>query len=154
MPSLEYVIRPYQSPTPFRTIIIPSTPSPGRERATLTWGASGEATMPEPEQVVPDNEGTINYNYQCCQEQLNELSRENERKRIMGNDGVSYIDVDRPKTMSLKKNQKQRCMSPLEQESYVASSINSVLSSWDAEFAGRTETPDDNCHAKWYLSTP
>jgi hypothetical protein len=151
MPNLEYVIRPYQSPTPFGTIIIPSTTSQGRERATITWGATAQGTMPEPEPVPTTSPTDQTYQFECCNEQLQEQSRDNERKRIIGNDGISYVDVDRPKIVRLKKSQHQHCDSPLEQDSFVAQGINSVLDAWDDEFAGRTVKPGDDCNTQWNL---
>jgi hypothetical protein len=150
MPNLEYVIRPYQSPTPFGTIIIPASPSFGRERATLTWGATAQGTMPDAIPVpAPKKPGTIQF--ECCNEQLDEQSRNNHTIRIIGNDGESYIDVDRARSLDLKKNTHQHCDSPLEQDSVVAQGINSVLDAWSDEFAVLTAKPGDDCNARWNL---
>lgn len=149
MPNLEYVIRPYQAPTPFGTIIIPSAPSRGTDRASLTWGATTQGTIPvaTPAPVAP----TMTYQFQCCQEKLNEQSRTNDRIRITGNDGESYVDVDRPTSVQLKRNQKQDCATALEQMSDVYQGINEVLNEFaDAFTHGDTTSLDDeDCNTQW-----
>jgi hypothetical protein len=148
MANLEYVIRPYQSPNPFGTILIPSTPTQA-DRATLTWGATAQGTMP-PAQAKPT---PMTYQFQCCQEKLNEQSRVNDSVRITGNDGESYVDVDRPRVVKLQKNTAQSCASPLEQISDVFQGINQVLDEFanDIKYGDTTRIPDE-CHTEWDLS--
>jgi len=148
MPNLEYVIRPYQSPNPFGTTFIPSTPTQA-ERATLTWGASAQGTMP-PAVAKPT---PMTYQFQCCNENLDEQSRETNRIRITGNDGESYVDVDRPTVMRLKKKQLNNCAGPLEQMSDVYQGINQVLDEFANDIAtGDTTAVHDDCDTQWKLS--
>ena len=154
MANLEYVIRPYQSPTPFGTIIIPSSGARGRDRATLTWGATATGTMPEATQA-PTPEPPMTYQFECCSEALKETSRAVHKIRITGSDGVSYVDVERPYQMKLKRNTKTQCDGPLDQISLVNQGINSVLNTFEAditEAASKFGTTDDNCHSQWGFS--
>jgi hypothetical protein len=153
MQNLEYVIRPYQSPTPFGTIIIPSVSSPGRDRATLTWGATAQGTMPIPEPTPPPP-NQPSYQMECCKESLHEGSRANNTHRIIGSDGKSYIDVERPYQMKLKKQTKQDCGDDLNQISVVSQGVNAVLNDFqDAidEITGKFG-PTGDCHTEWNFS--
>jgi hypothetical protein len=148
MPNLEYLIRPYQSPSPFGTIIIPSTPSGGESRATLTWGATAQGTMPVP---VPKPPGTT---FQCCKEHLQENNRSSHTHRIIGSDGESYVDVDRPYQMKLKKSTTNDCSDSLDQISVVSQEINEVISELSDAFteAASKFGPVDDCNTQWNLS--
>jgi hypothetical protein len=144
MDSLEYVVRPYQTPSAHGAIIIPSTPTGTRERATLTWGA--EATMPEREE--PDG---IGFQLVCCTETLNENSRETETKRIEqeGNPD-NWVDVDRPTKLKLKKKDANKCGDVWDQISGVEQQVNSVLSMFnDAIHSGTAGKKDKNCNVSW-----
>src|SRR5215831_17073015 len=68
MPSLEYIVRPFQSPGSQGAVIIPSTPSPTNERATLTWGA--KAAVP----AVTQGVGFAG----CCKESADESNQQYE----------------------------------------------------------------------------
>lgn len=83
----EYVVRPFQAPGSLGNVIIPGTPERTQEQARITWGAVG--TMPSTKIINPST--TVN----TRKEKLTEQSREKSPQRIYGNDGESYIDVDR-----------------------------------------------------------
>jgi hypothetical protein len=142
MSSLEYLVRPYQSPVPHGSIIIPATPTGSHQRATITWGA--KATMPTP----TDAGGT---NVVCYDERSDEMSRTSETQRITGQDGESYVDVDRAKTVKLQKNEKKNCDNGLwNQMSGVAQGINGDLAQWASDFAEFDATaPAGKCHQTW-----
>lgn len=93
----EYVIRPYQSPGSLANTVIPSTPRGTRERAHLVWG--GKGTMPQTKTLYP------NVVVNTKKEDLFEQDRDSEVKRIVGNDGESYVDVARAKTVRLNKEE-------------------------------------------------
>src|SRR4029077_17165672 len=98
MPSLEYVVRPYQSPNSHGGVIIPSTPTGTRKRATLTWGAS--TTMP-----IPDG----GMHVESWSENLKETKRTSKKIRVFQNDDQSssnWVDVERPETLNLSKHDK------------------------------------------------
>jgi hypothetical protein len=101
MPSLEYAVRPYQSPGR-NNFLIPSAPSVTNQRATLTWGATSTPPKPEPGISVQLKDE------QKCKETLNELTRDTERVTIpvtTTEDGTGSITVDRPKTLTLSKHE-------------------------------------------------
>jgi hypothetical protein len=148
MANLEYVIRPYQSPNPFGQTIIPST-STRASRATLTWGATVSGTMPQAHAKAAAP-GTT-YQFECCSDKLDELNRSNNRIRIVGNDGESYVDVERPYQMKLKKNSKQECGDSSAQISYVTQGINAVLNDFTDAITEATSKfgTDSDCSASW-----
>jgi hypothetical protein len=90
---LEYVVRPFQSPGAHGAIIIPSTPSGSRERATITWTA--ESTLPDAKftgiAVTSKKEDGI------------ETGRDSEMVRIIGNDPDNFIDVVRANKLYIDK---------------------------------------------------
>jgi len=142
---LEQIIRPYQSPAAHGTIVIPSSPTATGERATLTWGA--KATMP------PVNAGE-NFTVQCCDEQLSEKDRTNERKRITGPDGESYVDVDRPLTLKLIKKEKNSCDGTWSQMGGgAAAAVSAALAAWEADFKG-IDSQQQSCGTTWNLKNP
>lgn len=152
MANLEYVIRPYQSPTPFGTTIIPSTPTRNTERATLTWGATAQGTTPTAEEATAASTQDMTYQFECCSEKLKETSRRNNTHRIMGSDGESYVDVERPYQMKLKKNSKTVCDGPLDQISYVNQGINAVLNDFQDAFdeaSSKFGSTDSDCGSQW-----
>jgi hypothetical protein len=152
MPNLEYVIRPYQSPSPFGTTLIASTPSSGTDRATLTWGATAQGTPPAATEATASNPQNMTYKFECCNEKLQETSRSTDTKRIMGNDGESYVDVERPYQMTLKRNTKTVCDGPLDQISWVNQGINAVLNDFEADISEATDkfgSTDSNCGSQW-----
>jgi len=148
MDGLEYVVRPYQSPNAHGAIIIPSTPSASRERATLTWGA--KATMPTPT-------SGISFNVVCCQEQLDEQTRETEQVQVpitVSDVQDGYYTVERPKTLSLKKKEKNNCGDDWDQLSTTAQEINADLAAFAANFHSGTTSVGGNggtCNTKWNL---
>jgi hypothetical protein len=145
--SIEYIVRPYQTPNVYGSIIIPSTPSSGRERATIIWGGSG--TMPE----VKESSDGVNFEVVCCQEQLDELDRTSERKRIFNNNDASsgdWVDVDRPLTMRLKKKEKNHCLpGPHLEETGVQQEISDAISDFADAIHSGTTSGGKNCGASW-----
>lgn len=140
MPSLEYVVRPYQSPASHGGIIIPSTPTGSRQKATLTWGAS--TTLPIPSTGV---------NVTCCSEGLKEKDRTSKKIRVFQNDDPSstnYVDVERPETMNLSKTDKNDCISDWDQVSQLAADIRAELDQ-DAVDFGSPTVPQGNCGVSW-----
>jgi hypothetical protein len=153
MPNLEYVIRPYQSPVPFGTTVIPSTPSRGTERATLTWGATAQGTMPVPTEAPAAPNTPMRYQLQCCKEGLQENSRSTNRHRIIGSDGVSYVDIERPYQMQLKRNTKHDCGDSLDQISLVSQGVNAVLNDFSDQITEATaKFGAEDCNTQWNLS--
>jgi hypothetical protein len=98
----EYLVRPYQSPSSQGSVIIPSTPTAPSEKATLTWGA----TAP-----MPPFQG-VNFTVVACQEQSDEQSRKTDRLQIMGQDGESYVWVERTHQATLFKAEKVQSEGP------------------------------------------
>jgi hypothetical protein len=140
MPSLEYVVRPYQSPGPHGTIIIPSTPKGTRERATLTWGAKTELPVPD-----------TGVNVTCCSEGLKEKDRTSKKIRVFQNDdntSANWVDVERPQTMNLSKTDKNDCISDWDQVSQLAADIRAELDADAADFGSPT-VPEGNCGVTW-----
>src|SRR4051812_4430711 len=90
---LEYVVRPFQSPGAHGAIIIPSTPSGSRERATITWTA--ESTLPDAKftgiAVTSKKEDDV------------ETGRDTETVRNTGNDPENWIDVARANKLYIDK---------------------------------------------------
>src|SRR4029077_8926412 len=141
MPSLEYIVRPYQSPNSHGAIIIPSTPTGAREKATLTWGAT--ATMP-----IPDTGISV----ECCSEKLDEQSRTSKKIRVFQNNDPSstnWVDVERPETMKLKKKDKNDCISDWEQVSQLAAEIRAELDQDKIDFGSPTDPATGNCGTTW-----
>lgn len=93
----EYIVRPYQQPGSQSNVVIPATPKGTRERAHLVWG--GKGTMPSVKMLYPST--VVN----TKKEDLDEQDRESETQRIIGNDGESYVDVDRAKKVRLDKTE-------------------------------------------------
>jgi hypothetical protein len=121
---LEYVVRPYQARGQFGQVVIPATPAASRERATLTWGA--QSTMPA-------RQDGVGFQVVCCNEDLDEQSRESDTVRITDpTNSANYVDVARPRTVKLKKQGKNNCGDDWDQISGVAQAVDSSL----AEFAG------------------
>jgi len=155
MASLEHLIRPYQSPAPFGTIIIPSRSTHGTERATLTWGASVSGTALTLEAETTDSPPGTSYHMECCNEGLTEQSRQVNRIRITGSDGESWVDVERPYQMSLKRRTKTQCDGPLDQTSLVSQGINAVLNDFEDHFveaASKFKPTEGKCKTTWNLS--
>jgi hypothetical protein len=96
MASLEYVVRPWQSPNSHGAVVIPSARRSSHEKATLTWGA--KATMPKLK--------TQGINVIVCNEDSTETKRDGETVRITGNDPDNWIDVFRANKLYLNKKDK------------------------------------------------
>jgi hypothetical protein len=147
--ALEYVVRPYTTPDVHGSIIIPSTPRGSRERATLTWGSGSPASVPTPVEVTE----SVSFELVCCKENLSEQSRETEDVQIFDSSGGStYITVERPKSIRLKKKDKNNCNSPLwSHTSDVEQSMNEVNAEWDAALHSGTINVGGgkNCSVAW-----
>jgi hypothetical protein len=145
--SLEYVVRPYQTPGAHGSLIIPSRPTATRERATMTWGAPG--TMPEVTEV--DSEG-IGFEVVCCNEQLNERDRTSETKRIFQRGDTSsenWVDVQRPKTLRLKKRDKNTCIGN-SGISFAAIEVSAALAEFSSAIHSGTASPRaKHCSVEW-----
>jgi hypothetical protein len=142
---LEYAVRPFQTADSHGAIIIPSTSAGTRERATITWGA--KATMPNA------NAG-INFQVQCCKSTATEKNRKNDRVRITGSDGESYVDVDRAYQMELNTENKNNCDDPSSQWSGVTQAMNEDMASWVSDFASIdfSNSLEGTCAATWNFS--
>src|SRR4029077_7131771 len=141
MPSLEYIVRPYQSPNSHGGIIIPSTPTGTRTRATLTWGAS--TTMPIPDAGI---------NVECCSEKLKETKRTSKKIRVFQNDNESspnWVDVERPETLNLSKHDKNDCISDWDQVSELAADIRAELDQDAIDFGSPTVPETGGCGVTW-----
>ena len=120
MASLEYVVRPYQTPNAQGQIIIPSTPRGAAQRATIKWGA--QSTLPQPV--------FAGVTMKCCDQKSKELSRTGETVRIHGSDGESYIDVFRANKLKLNhKTQTQGCDDPGWETSHAVQGVLTDFSS-------------------------
>lgn len=89
----EYIVRPFQSPGSLGNVVIPGTPQRTAELARISWG--GQGRIPETKILNPS---TVVH---TRKDELQELERDNTRQRIIGNDGESYVDVDRPDEVRL-----------------------------------------------------
>jgi hypothetical protein len=144
--ALEYVVRPYATPNAHGAIIIPSTPRDSRQRATLTWGKP--TTMPPVE-----NTG-VNFDVLCCKDDLTELSRESDKKRIFQNGDESsenWVDVERPNMLKLNKKEKNTCGDNWDAISGVAQQVDSTLAEWQNLISSVTGTSDKNCGEQWHF---
>jgi len=140
---LEYAVRPFATPNSFGKIIIPSTPSAGNQRATITWG-SKSTNVPTPEQT--------SLTVICCTEELTEFDRQGEVLRTTGNDGESYIDWFRANRLKLHKPKNNPCDSPLDQalgQEFGLDDSGDVTINMG--FAG-TVTEEQKCGAIWHLN--
>jgi hypothetical protein len=147
--ALEYVVRPYTTPNAHGSIIIPSTPRGTQERATLTWGKDSAITVPTPKEV---SDG-VNFEVVCCQEQLNELDRKSDQKRVFqrgDEDSENWVDVERPKSLRLKKKEKNKCFGPgLTDTSDVAQQINAVNADFEYALNSGVTSTHMRCSVNW-----
>jgi len=145
MPSLEYIVRPFQAPGS-GALIIPSTPSPTNERATLTWGA--KAAVPAVRQGV----GFAG----CCQEQNDETGRKTEQIIIHDSaDPENYITVNRATQIQWNKDTKDQCAGDWDQFSGVGLEITAALNDFAANIQSGTAAPTGDsgtCNATLNLS--
>ena len=140
MPQLEYVVRPYQSPDSHGAIIIPSTPSGSRQRATITWSAKEAKAV---------NTGI---SVQCCNEALSELSRKSDKMRIFQNDDETsdnWVDVERPRSLKLNKKEQDNCADDWAQISSVAAGIQEELADFADDIGPAPELPGGGCGTTW-----
>jgi hypothetical protein len=143
---LEYAVRPFATPNSFGKIIIPSTPSAGNQRATITWGSK---TTNAPTPSLSNNFSVI-----CCTEELTEVDREGEHVQIPITDPEGdepHVTVFRSNKLRLHKPKNNPCDSPLDQalgQSFGLDDSGDVTI--DLGFAG-TETLQQQCGAIWHL---
>jgi len=136
----EYIVRPYQAPGWLGKFAIPSSPRGTPDRAHLVWG--GKGTMPQAKLINP------NFNVKVCHETANELTRTNERARIMGNDGESYVDVDRPLKMTLDKTETTN--GSVNQSSSTKPKVDPLLGDTTPFEATKDDTdPQKRCGLDW-----
>jgi hypothetical protein len=141
----EYLVRPYQSPRSQGSVVIPSTPSAPTEKAVLKWGASA---------TLPVTAKGISFNTACCKEQSDEQSRESDRQQIMGQDGVSYVWVERPKQLKLNKKEQNNCGDNWDQFSGVGLEVTGALAQFASDIASGTMAGNDQqnqCQQTWNL---
>jgi hypothetical protein len=126
--SLEYLVRPFQSPDAFGRTRLPS--APGRtERATLTWGAkTAPGTLPKAK--------TTGFNVECCNEISTQSSSEASGVDIFvtGPDaeGISFR-VNRSDVVVAKKKEDNKCDDWLANNSFVASGVKEAFAELHAE---------------------
>ena len=125
--SLEYLVRPFQSPGAHGRIVIPSSPSAGAQRATLTWGAK---TAPD---TLPKAK-SLGVNVECCNEISTEQSRKGDDITITAtNAPENYIKVRRATEVKLKKKEDNKCDDWLANNSFVASGVKEAFADLKAE---------------------
>ena len=141
MSSIEYIVRPYQSPLG-PGAIIPSTPSKSTERAVLTWGAQSEMPVPQMPTV----------NVVCCNEGLQEQARKSAPIRVYQDgdpNSSTYVDVARPQTMTHAKTDQKSCFGEsLGWSSEVESSLDAIDAQWQDLFSSFDST-DEHCKVSW-----
>ena len=127
--SLEYLVRPFQSPGAHGPIVIPSSPSAGAQRATLTWGAK---TAPD---TLPKAK-SLGVNVECCNEISTQSSSEASGVDIFvtGPDaeGISFR-VNRSDVVVAKKKEDNKCDDWLANNSFVASGVKEAFAELHAE---------------------
>jgi len=146
MPSLEYIVRPFQSPGSPGAVIIPSTSSPTNERATLTWGA--KAAVP----AVTQGVGFAG----CCQEQGDESNMQYEPVSVvnLGPDGGS-VNFRRAKSFDFDKTTQDNCAGDWDQFSGVGMEVTAALDQfWSDVHSGSAAPTGDSgvCHATMNLT--
>jgi len=132
MPSLEYIIRPFQSPASQGAAIIPSTPQPSNERATLTWGA--KAAVP----AVTTGVGFAG----CCKETNNEIGRDTDQVKIHSSENPDdYVIVDRAKRLQWEKRTADECAGNWDQFSGIGLEISQALNQFAADIHSGSAAP-------------
>jgi hypothetical protein len=144
--ALEYVVRPYTTPNAHGSIIIPSTPRGSHEKATLTWGG-GAFELPERKEV---SDG-VSFEVICCQEALSEDTREVDEVTVTDpTGGESYVIVQRPKTLQLKKKGTNTCADDEWGQTHAApQAINPALDEYGDTITSGVVTTGDTCAVKW-----
>jgi hypothetical protein len=151
MPSLEYIVRPYQARDPQGRVIIPSTPIGTHQQATITWG--GKATLP-PVQSQPGN------GFSCCSEQTKEETDQKYDTVTVANEGTGAdagqsITFRRAKSFSYEKREQSKCASDWDQFSGIGMEISDALSSFAADIASsetlQGEQADQTCRGTMSL---
>lgn len=141
MSSIEYIVRPYQSPLS-GGVIIPATPGKSRERAVLTWGAKSD--MPEPQMPT--------VNVACCNEGLKEHDRKSEPVRVYQDgdkNSPNYVDYARPTTITHNKHDQKNCFGEtLGWTSTVESSLDAIDDEWSGLF-DEFDSTDEHCKVSW-----
>jgi len=124
---LEIIVRPFQIPGAHGRAIIAATPKGTHEQATLTWG--GQATLKDTVSARPS------VNVVCCNEQINETSRDTETARVTSaRDPRCYVMVRRARRIDFKKADHQSCFADgWEQMSGVASAVRGAFADLAAD---------------------
>jgi|SRR5215469_4586497 len=147
MPSLEYIVRPFQSPGSLGGLIIPSTPSPTNERATLTWGA--KANVPAVTQGVGFSG--------CCQESADESDQQYEPVTIFNEntDNGGSISFRRANQFKFDKSTQDTCAGDWDQFSGIGMEITAALDQFSADIHSGTAVPagdSGTCHGTMNLT--
>ena len=146
MPSLEYVVRPFQSPGSQGALIIPSTPQPTNERATLTWGA--KAAVP----AVRTGVGFAG----CCKEENDETGRDTDTLVIHDSaEPENYITVSRATRLQWDRATKDECAGDWDQFSGIGLEVSAALNQFSADIHSGTAAPTGDsgtCKATLNLS--
>jgi len=147
--SLEFIVRPFQTPSAHGRAIIAATPKGTRENATLTWG--GKATL----QDVKSNERS-GVDVICCRQDHVETYRTGVVREVRNSTkpsvppsfgyGGEFPDLRAwfrtPVSVTLQKKEKQSCTGEWEQMSGVASAIKNLFADLAADLkAGRGDDP-------------
>src|SRR5215467_9372751 len=147
MPSLEYIVRPFQSPGAQGALIIPSTPSPTNERATLTWG---------PKAAVPAVTQSVGF-AGCCKEEGDESKQQYEPVTVYNEnaDNGGSVSFFRARAFDFDKTTKDECAGDWDQFSGIGLEITSALDQFSADIHSGTAAPASDsgtCHATMNLT--
>lgn len=140
--SLEYVVRPYVAPNAQGNVIIPSTPSGSRERATITWGKPT---------TLPAVSSGVNFSVACCKDTLDEQQRTTETVRInitKTDVDAGYAEFERPTTVNLNKKEQNSCGDNWDDISGVAQAVDADLADWTTLMSQVTSS-GTNCGETW-----
>lgn len=144
MSSLESLIRPFSSPAPQGSILIPSSPSTTTEKAVLKWGASGPLPTPQ----------GLSVKTECCNNSNDEFSRDWEDVKVFSKDSPdNFITVRRTKALSMhQKTDKSKCDDGWNQVSAAAQEVTADLAALDANFGDSSTTGKDSCKGTYNLN--
>jgi hypothetical protein len=153
MPTLEYLVRPWQARDAQGRIIIPSTPVGTHERATIQWGANG--TVPTPQNLGPA--GGVS----CCSDQSQEETDQkydavSVTNAGSGDDAGESISFQRAKSFSYKKKTEDKCASNWDQFSGIGMEITGALDEFAANILDsetlNIDVPTQSCQGTMDLT--
>jgi hypothetical protein len=128
---LEYVVRPFVSPAPQSSTLIPSSPSTTTEKATLSWGAEIAVNLPSPQ--------GLSVKTVCDKTNQNEITRNWEDVNIHSQDNPdNFITVRRTKSLGFHEINHDQCNDGWDQVSDVAHGTTAALNDIDTNFGGST----------------